>query len=99
MLDSMTSTATPRRVLSDWEREIAALVIETLGLEVNVDALSPDEPLYGEGLGLDSIDMLEIAIVLSQRYKVEIRSDDARNERIFASLGTLADHVARHRGG
>jgi acyl carrier protein len=83
--------------MSNWEREIAAMIIETLGLEIDVDAFVPDAPLYGGSLGLDSIDMLEIATVVSQRYAVEIRSGDAKNEKIFASLRALADYVARNR--
>jgi acyl carrier protein len=83
--------------MSEWEREIAALIVEALALDVAADALSPNEPLYQGSLGLDSIDMLEIATVVSQRYGVEIRSGDAKNENIFASLRALADHVARNR--
>ena len=91
------SNATPNTTMSDWEREIAAMIVETLGLDIAVDAIVPDAQLYGGGLGLDSIDMLEIATVVAQRYAVEIRSDDAKNEQIFASLRALADYVARHR--
>lgn len=83
--------------MSDAERELATLIIGTLGLDIAPDALAPDAPLYGGNLGLDSIDMLEIATVVSQRYGVEIRSGDARNESIFASLRALSDHVARNR--
>ena len=91
------SNGTPNTTMSDWEREIAAMIVETLGLDIGADAFVPDAPLYGGGLGLDSIDMLEIATVVAQRYAVEIRSDDAKNEQIFASLRALADYVARHR--
>jgi len=83
--------------MSDFEREIALLIIETLGLETQADAIAPDAPLYGDTLGLDSIDMLEIATLVSQRYGVEIRSGDAGNEKIFGSLRALAAHVARNR--
>lgn len=74
--------------------DIARLIVSSLGLEVEVDAIDPDAPLYGEGLGLDSIDILEIALVLSKRYGVQLRADDADNQRIFSSLRHLADHVA-----
>jgi acyl carrier protein len=97
MFEPTISTAARGAPMTEWEREVAAMVIDTLGLDVGIDALAPDEPLYGGSLGLDSIDMLEIATVVSQRFGVEIRSGDARNEKIFASLRALADHVARHR--
>ena len=97
LFEPIPSTATIGTPMSDWEREIAAMIIETLGLDVGIDAFAPDEPLYAGSLGLDSIDMLEIATVVSQRYGVEIRSGDARNEKIFASLRALADYVARNR--
>jgi len=96
VFDPTMSKAMPDTTMSDWEREIAAMIIETLGLDVDVDAFVPEAPLYGGSLGLDSIDMLEIATVVSQRYAVEIRSSDARNEKIFASLRALADYVARN---
>src|SRR5664279_3002612 len=97
MFDSIDPSAIAAATMSEWEHEIAVMIIEALGLDVGVDALAPDAPLYGGSLGLDSIDMLEIAAVVSQRYGVEIRSGDARNENIFASLRALADHVARNR--
>jgi acyl carrier protein len=97
MSDSTAATATPPPTMSEWEREIAVLIVEALALDVEPDSLLPNEPLYQGSLGLDSIDMLEIATVVSQRYGVEIRSGDAKNENIFASLRALADHVARNR--
>ena len=83
--------------MTDWEREIAVLIIESLNLDVDHAAFVPSAPLYEGALGLDSIDMLEIATVLSQQYGVEIRSGDAKNEEIFSSLRALADYVARNR--
>jgi acyl carrier protein len=97
MSDPKAAMAMPPTSMSEWEREIAVLVVEALGLDVGPDSFSPDEALYEGSLGLDSIDMLEIATVVSQRYGVEIRSGDARNEKIFASLRALAAHVARNR--
>ena len=55
------------------------------------------EALYGEGLGLDSIDILEVALVVSQRYGFQLRSDDEDNIRIFTSLASLTDHIAAHK--
>ena len=77
--------------------EIAELVISALNLEIAADTIDPDAPLFGEGLGLDSIDILEVALAVSKRYGFQLRSDDEDNVRIFASLRSLADHVAQHR--
>ena len=77
--------------------EVASLLVEALHLEVAPEAIAPDEPLYGDGLGLDSIDMLEVSLVVSKRYGVQLRADDDNNEKIFGSLASLADHIAVHR--
>ena len=77
--------------------EIAELIVEALNLEVAPGEIEPDAPLFGEGLGLDSIDVLEIALVISKRYGFQLRSDNEDNVRIFASLRTLAAHIAAQR--
>ncbi len=77
--------------------ELAALIIEALNLDITPAGIEPDARLYGEGLGLDSIDMLEIALVVSKRYGFQLRSESDDNTRIFASLRSLADHIAEHR--
>jgi acyl carrier protein len=77
--------------------EVAALIIEALNLEMGADEIDADAPLFGEGLGLDSIDVLEIALVISKRYGFQLRSDDADNKRIFSSLRALTAHVASQR--
>jgi acyl carrier protein len=79
------------------EREIAALMIEALNLDATPETIDPDAALYGDGLGLDSIDILEVALVVSKQYGFQLRSDDDNNVRIFSSLRSLAAHVARHR--
>jgi acyl carrier protein len=84
-------------VMTELEREVATSIVEALSLEMPVDAFDPEAPLYGGSFGLDSIDMLEIAVVVSARYGVELRSDDVESRNVFASLRTLAEHVARHR--
>ena len=86
-------------VQSDLQREVAGLLIEALNLETAPEAIDPQAPLYGEGLGLDSIDILEVALVVSQRYGFQLRSDDEDNMRIFASLASLAEHIGTHRQG
>lgn len=78
-------------------REVAGLLVEALNLDTAPEAIDPQEPLYGDGLGLDSIDILEVALVVSKRYGFQLRSDDENNVRIFASLASLADHIAAQR--
>ena len=82
---------------TDLQRELAALLVDALNLDISPQSIDPEAPLYGEGLGLDSIDILEVALVVSQRYGFQLRSDDDENVRIFKSLASLADHVAAHR--
>jgi acyl carrier protein len=78
--------------------EVAELIVEALNLEMSPGEIAPDAPLFGEGLGLDSIDVLEIALVISKRYGFQLRSDNEDNVRIFSSLRTLAAHIAAQRG-
>jgi acyl carrier protein len=84
-------------VQNDLQQEVAALLVEALNLDVAADAIDPQAPLYGEGLGLDSIDILEVALVVSKRYGFQLRSDDEDNVRIFTSLASLTEHIAVHR--
>jgi len=79
------------------ERELAQLIVTELNLDARPEEITVDSPLYGEGLGLDSIDILEIALVVSKKYGFQLRSDDENNVRIFASLGSLAAHIAANR--
>ena len=81
----------------ELQREVAALLVEALNLDIAPESIEPDAPLYGEGLGLDSIDILEVALVVSQRYGFQLRSDDEDNVRIFTSLASLAEHIGTHR--
>jgi len=83
--------------MSNEERELAELIVTALNLESAAAEIDPDAPLYGEGLGLDSIDILEIALAVSKRYGVQIRSDDNDNVRIFSSLRSLNEHVQQQR--
>lgn len=79
------------------EALMARRLVETLGLEhISPDAISPAAPLFGNGLdsvGLDSIDALEIALMIQQQYGVELRSDDAEVKSAFGSLRALTAHV------
>jgi acyl carrier protein len=81
------------------ERELADMLVEVLHLEVAASDIDPAAPLFGDqGLGLDSIDILEIAVAISKKYGFKLRSDDPDNDRIFGSLRALASHIAERRG-
>ena len=77
------------------EAALAQLIVSTLNLEVTAGDIDPEAPLYGEGLGLDSIDILEIALAVSQTYGVKLKADDEDNIRIFRSLRSLNAHIQR----
>jgi acyl carrier protein len=77
--------------------EVAELIVSALNLEVAASEIEADAPLFGDGLGLDSIDVLEIALVISKRYGFQLRSDNQDNLKIFSSLRALASHVASQR--
>jgi acyl carrier protein len=83
---------------SPAERELAELIIAALNLEGVAPAdIDPEAPLFKTGLGLDSIDALELALEISKRYGFQLRSDDENNIRIFRSLRSLAEHIAQNR--
>ncbi|WP_313950579.1 phosphopantetheine-binding protein [Accumulibacter sp.] len=79
------------------QRELAEMIVSALNLEVVPGDIAADAPLYGEGLGLDSIDILEVALVVSKRFGFSLRADNDDNVGIFASLGSLSDYVAANR--
>lgn len=83
--------------LSDMELEVATLLVEALNLEIAATDIAPEEPLFYEGLGLDSIDALELALEISQRYGFEMRAEDEENKQIFSSLRALTAHIERNR--
>ena len=87
----------PQTPLNDLMAEVAALIVEALNLDVTPEDIQPDDPLYGEGLGLDSIDMLEISLVISRQYGFQLKSDNENNVKIFASLRSLSEHIASQR--
>jgi acyl carrier protein len=82
---------------SAQELELAQLIVTSLNLEVSADEIEPEAPLYGEGLGLDSIDILELSLAISKTYGVQLKSDDADNSKIFSSLRNLNEHIQQHR--
>jgi acyl carrier protein len=85
------------KVMSAQERELAELIVGTLNLDLSAAEVDPDAALCREGLGLDSIDILEIALAVSKTYGFQLRSDDSDNIRIFSSLRSLNEHVQRSR--
>jgi acyl carrier protein len=83
---------------SPAERELAELIVSSLNLEtVTADQIDPEAALFGTDLGLDSIDALEIALAVSKKYGFQLRSDNADNKRIFASLRALSSHIEANR--
>lgn len=82
---------------SESERALAAMIVSVLQLEVEPGAIEPEARLFVDGLGLDSIDALELALAISRAHGFELRSDDERNQQIFASLRSLAAHIEAHR--
>jgi len=93
---SVTSLEPPGD-LASVRLELARLITEALNLEVAPEAIPPDAPLYGEGLGLDSIDILEIALVVARRYGIQLKAESEENHVIFSSLDALARYVVQHR--
>jgi acyl carrier protein len=79
------------------ETEVAGKIVDALNLEVSAEEIEPRAPLFRDGLGLDSIDMLEISLVLSRHYGFVLRSDDPEITRVFASLRDLAAHISKCR--
>lgn len=83
---------------TEAERALADLLVESLNLEdVQAADIDPEAPLFNAGLGLDSIDALELALAISKRYGFQLRSDNDENRQIFASLRALSAHVEQHR--
>ncbi len=79
------------------QSEVAQLIVETLNLDIDAKDIIPDQPLFREGLGLDSIDALELAMAISRKYGFQLRSDDSDNSTIFASLEALSSHIDANR--
>lgn len=79
------------------EQELAQMIVTALNLEITADEITPDAPLYGDGLGLDSIDILELSLAISKKYGLKLKSDDPNNRHIFSSLRNLNNHIQQHR--
>jgi acyl carrier protein len=81
----------------ELQSEVARLIVDALNLDIKPEAIQPDARLYGEGMGLDSIDILEVALAVSKRFGFQLRTDNADNGRIFNSLSSLTEHIAAAR--
>jgi len=95
-MKAMTEPVSLSTVDALWP-EVVALIIEALNMELTLAEVDPDGPLYGDGMGLDSIDMLEISLVISKRYGFQMRSDNEDNEKIFSTPRALSAHIASQR--
>jgi acyl carrier protein len=80
-----------------FEAEIAALIVASLHLELSAEEIDPEATLFIDGLGLDSIDALELALAISRDYGLELKSDDDQNRSIFANLRSMALHIEQNR--
>lgn len=84
--------------MADLESEIKHLIVDALMLDdVQPESIDSSAPLFVEGLGLDSIDALELAMAIDKKFGVRIRADDEQNRQIFASVKNLAAYVAQHK--
>src|SRR5690242_13436152 len=97
MPQAVTAMKLDEDALTAQEFELAQLIVTALNLDMRAEEIKPTAPLYGDGLGLDSIDILEVALAISKAYGLRLRSDDANNQQIFSSLRSLNQHVRQHR--
>jgi acyl carrier protein len=82
---------------SEHEKDVAELIVECLNLEdLSAADIDPDELLFGGGLNLDSIDALELALAVTQKYSVQLRADDANVQEIFGSLRNLSAYITEN---
>lgn len=91
-------SATAQVAIVDLEHEVAQLLVEALNLEeVDPRKIDPEAPLFREGLGLDSIDALELALAVSSKYGFKLHSDDKNNKAVFSSLRSLTQYIDSQR--
>lgn len=84
----------------ELKKELKTLIIKSLSLEeITEDDIKDDEPLFGEGLGLDSIDALEIGMALKRKYNISLGSDKEENQKYFYSINTLSEFVRSKTNG
>lgn len=97
MTSPVTETSHPGDDVISQELELAELIVSALNLEAAAGDIDPQAPLYKEGLGLDSIDILEVALAVSKVYGVKLRAEDDENLKVFSSLCSLNRHIQQHR--
>jgi acyl carrier protein len=83
--------------MTELELEIAHLLVDSLNLEQDPQTIDPQVPLYQEGLGLDSIDLLELSVVIGKQYGFQIKSDDPDITHIFSTLAALTETIEKRR--
>lgn len=93
----MTNASIATEVNAELEREVAQLIVSALNLEVAPESIQADSDLYGDGLGLDSIDILEIALVVSKQYGIQMKTEGEDNFAVFKSLRSLSVYIAEKR--
>ena len=93
----MTNPSNAAAPQTELESEVAQLLVSALNLEVAPEAIEADADLYGDGLGLDSIDILEIALVVSKQYGIQMKTEGDDNFHIFKSLRSLSAYIAEKR--
>ena len=85
------------REQTEHERALAELIVEVLNLEdTRPEEIQPDEPLFGDGLGLDSIDALELALAISNTYSIQITAEDEGIQEAFSTLAHLSQYIRDH---
>ena len=97
ILYTMTNPSSAAQANAELEREVAQLIVAALNLEVTPESIEADSDLYGDGLGLDSIDILEIALVVSKQYGIQMKTEGDDNSLIFKSLRSLSAYIADQR--
>lgn len=81
---------------SDAEHKLSELIVDVLNLEdVSADEIGAEEPLFGDGLGLDSIDALELAMAISKQYGVQLKADDEDTRAVFQNVRSLSAFIER----
>jgi acyl carrier protein len=81
---------------TEQEKKMAELIVESLNLEdIRAEDIEPEEPLFGEGLGLDSIDALELALAITQNYSIQLKADDKNMQQAFGTLRSLNAFVMK----
>lgn len=93
----MTNLHSSLEATADLEREVAQLIVTALNLDIDPEAIEAEANLYGDGLGLDSIDILEIALVVSKQYGIQMKAEGDDNFKVFKSLRSLSAHIAEKR--